>query len=86
MHTRIKIWINSSIAHQRHSDFNKINTKREDINVKNVKIIKRPGVGEIIAPHYEIRVGNDTIAFIYQPLACHSYNIVKEGGYVPAWG
>jgi hypothetical protein len=52
-----------------------------DIDVKNVKIIKRPGVGEIIAPHYEIRVGNDTIAFIYQPLACHSYNIVKEGGY-----
>ena len=52
-----------------------------DINVKNVKIIKRPGVGEIIAPHYEIKVGNDTVAFIYQPLACHSYNIVKEGGY-----
>ena len=52
-----------------------------DIDVKNVKIIERPGVGEIIAPHYEIRVGNDTIAFIYQPLACHSYNIVKEGGY-----
>jgi hypothetical protein len=52
-----------------------------DIDVKNVKIIKRPGVGEIIAPHYEISVGNDTIAFIYEPLACHSYNIIKEGGY-----
>jgi hypothetical protein len=52
-----------------------------DINVKNVKIIKRPSIGEIIAPHYEIRVGNDTIAFIYDPLACHSYNIIKEGGY-----
>jgi hypothetical protein len=52
-----------------------------DINIKNVKILKRPGVGEIIAPHYEIKVGNDTIAFIYEPLACHSYNIVKEGGY-----
>lgn len=52
-----------------------------DINVKDVKIIKRPGVGEVIAPHYEIKVGKDTIAFIYQPLACHSYNIVKDGGY-----
>ena len=52
-----------------------------DIDVKNVKIIKRPGIGEIIAPHYEIKVANDTIAFIYEPLACHSYNIVKEGGY-----
>lgn len=52
-----------------------------DINVKDVKIIKRPGVGEVIAPHYEIKVGKDTIAFIYQPLACHSYNVVKDGGY-----
>ena len=52
-----------------------------DINVKNVKIIKRPGIGEIIAPHYEIKIGKDTVAFIYEPLACHSYNIVKEGGY-----
>jgi len=52
-----------------------------DIDVKNVKIIKRPGVGEIIAPNYEIKVGDDTVAFIYQPLACHSYNIIKEGGY-----
>jgi hypothetical protein len=52
-----------------------------DINVKDVKIIKRPGVGEVIAPHYEIKVGKDTIAFIYEPLACHSFNIVKDGGY-----
>ena len=52
-----------------------------DINIKNVKIIKRPSVGEIIAPHYEIQVGTDTVAFIYDPLACHSYNIVKEDGY-----
>jgi hypothetical protein len=52
-----------------------------DINVKDVKIIKRPAVGEIIAPHYEIRVGNDVIAFIYEPLACHSYNIIKQKGY-----
>jgi hypothetical protein len=52
-----------------------------DIDVKNVKIIKRPGIGEIIAPHYEIKVGDDTVAFIYQPLACHSYNIIKEDGY-----
>jgi Poly(A) polymerase catalytic subunit len=58
-----------------------VKERLSDIGVKNVKIIKRPGVGEIIAPHYEIKVGNDTIAFIYQPLACHSYNIIKENGY-----
>jgi hypothetical protein len=58
-----------------------VKERLSDINVKNVKIIKRPGIGEIIAPHYEIKVGKDTVAFIYQPLACHSYNIVKEKGY-----
>ncbi len=52
-----------------------------DINVKNIKIIKRPGVSEVIAPHYEIKVDKDTIAFVYQPLACHSYNIIKVDGY-----
>ena len=58
-----------------------IKERLNDIGVKNVKIIKRPSVGEIIAPHYEIQVGKDTVVFIYEPLACHSYNVVKEGGY-----
>ena len=58
-----------------------VKERLEDIDIQNVNIIKRPGVGEIIAPHYEIKVGNDTIAFIYEPLACHSYNIIKEDGY-----
>jgi hypothetical protein len=58
-----------------------VKERLSDINVKNVKIIKRPGVGEVIAPHYEIKVGKDTVAFIYKPLACHSYNVVKIDGY-----
>lgn len=58
-----------------------IKERLSDINVKNVKIIKRPGLGEVIAPNYEIKVGKDTVAFIYEPLACHSYNIIKDQGY-----
>ncbi len=58
-----------------------IKERLTDINIKNVKIIKRPPVGEIIAPHYEIRVGKDTVVLIYEPLACHSYNIIKVDGY-----
>lgn len=58
-----------------------VKERLEANDIRNVKIIKRPGVGEIIAPHYEIQVGKDTIAFIYEPLACHSYNIIKEDGY-----
>jgi hypothetical protein len=57
-----------------------IKERLSDINIKKVKIIKRPAVGEIIAPHYEIKVGNDTVVLIYEPLACHSYNIIKLDG------
>ena len=44
---------------------------------ENVNIKKRSGVGEIISPHYELRVGDETVAFIYQPFGCHSYNAIR---------
>ena len=33
-----------------------------------------------VSEHYELRVGNDTLCFIYKPLACHSYNEINSGG------
>ena len=45
--------------------------------IKETRILKKIGVGEVISQHYEIRVGNETVAFIYKPLACHSYNTIK---------
>jgi len=54
----------------------------KDNGIKNVKIIKRNSVGEIVPEHYEIKVGNDTIAFIYKPIGCHSYNVIKYKGQV----
>jgi len=48
-----------------------------DIGIQNVSIVKREKIGEIISLHYEIKVEKDTVAFIYEPLACHSYNIIK---------
>jgi hypothetical protein len=54
-----------------------IKQRLKDIGINNVKIIKKPAIGEIIAKHYEIIVGEDTILFIYEPLACHSYNTIK---------
>ena len=45
--------------------------------LKNIKIIKQTSIGDIIAPHYQIKINNDTIAFIYEPIACHSYNIIN---------
>ena len=42
----------------------------------DVKIVKRTGIGEVISPHYEVQVYGDTVVMIYEPLACHSYNVV----------
>ena len=29
---------------------------------------------EVISPHYEVLIGDETVLFIYKPLACHAYN------------
>ena len=55
----------------------------QDFDYKGVQIIKHSGIGELIAPHYSITVKigkiEETVAFIYKPLACHSYNTIKKG-------
>jgi len=57
-----------------------IKERLKDVNIKNVKILKRSAVGEIVPEHYEIKVGNDSIVFIYKPIGCHSYNIIRHKG------
>ena len=42
----------------------------------NVQIIRHPELGEVIPKHIEIRVDREIIAFIYEPIACHNYNII----------
>ena len=54
-----------------------VKERLQDEGYKNVKIYKKSGVGEIIAPHYELNINNETVAFVYEPLACHSYNIIR---------
>jgi hypothetical protein len=49
-------------------------------NFKNVKIIKHKAIGEIIPSHIEIIVGKYSMAYIYEPIACHSYNEVTIDG------
>jgi hypothetical protein len=46
----------------------------KDIDVNNARIIVNDEVGDVIPKNYQIVIGKDTIAFIYQPIACHSYN------------
>ena len=57
-----------------------IKERLDDNGIKKVKIIKQPAVGEIVPEHYEIKIGNDSILFIYKPIGCHSYNILIMNG------
>lgn len=58
-----------------------VKERLDDIHVKNVKIIRHEAIGELVAVNYEVRVGKDMICFIYEPLACHSYNVIQDKGY-----
>jgi hypothetical protein len=54
-----------------------VKERLEDADIKRVNIIHHPPIGEIIPKHIELRIGKDTIAFIFEPIACHSYNTIK---------
>jgi hypothetical protein len=36
-------------------------------------------IGELISTHYSVSVEGDYVAFLYKPVACHSYNEIKDG-------
>ena len=38
------------------------------------------GIGENVSLHYQVTVNNDPIVYIYEPLACHSYNVINVQG------
>ena len=43
---------------------------------KKIKIVHHDAFGEIIPAHYELKYGEDILAFIYKPIACHNYNTI----------
>jgi len=57
-----------------------VKERLKDKGIKQVKVVKHAAVGEIVPLHYEVRVGKDSIAFIYEPVACHSYNVISIEG------
>lgn len=44
------------------------------IGITKTEIVNHGSIGEIIPPHYEVKIQKDTIAFIYQSEACYGYN------------
>ena len=52
----------------------------ESHGMKQITIVDHEEIGETIPRHREIKVGKDTIAFVYEPIACHSYNEIEMRG------
>lgn len=48
----------------------------KDIGIK-ASTTKHPNIGELIPEHIEIHSQNETLGFIYSPIACHSYNTIS---------
>jgi hypothetical protein len=51
-----------------------VSKKLRDNNRNNVEVKEHKAIGEVIPKHYEIIVNDETIAFVYEPIACHNYN------------
>jgi hypothetical protein len=54
-----------------------VEERLKEKGIKNVKRKFHEAIGELIPHHIEIRVGEDSLAFIYAPIACHNYNVVE---------
>lgn len=44
-----------------------------------IKIVRHPPLGEIIPEHIELIVEGETVAMLYRPMSCHSYNKIRLG-------
>ena len=49
-----------------------------DENGFNTLVILQDAVGEVVSSHYQVMIDNTPIAYIYQPMACHSYNMINN--------
>ena len=56
-----------------------IQEKLEEQGFKNVAIIEHDSIDDVIPKHIQITVGKETIAFIFEPVACHNYNTIQIG-------
>jgi len=56
-----------------------VRERLQELGIKDAREIKHDAIGEIVPRHIEIMVGKDTIAYIYEPIACHNYNTIHVG-------
>ena len=62
------------ISENRHRCVSVVKMALERSGVEEVSLIAHDAIGDIIPAATELRVGQETMAFIYDPIGCHSYN------------
>ena len=54
-----------------------IKQQLEQAGYTQLELIEHAAIGEIIPKHIELRMGKESIAFLYEPIACHNYNVIR---------
>jgi len=52
----------------------------EDMGFKKIELIEHEEIEEIIPKHIELQIDKRSYVFIYEPIACHNYNVVVIDG------
>lgn len=48
----------------------------QENRIRRVKLIQHTSIGEVVPEHIEVIAENETVAYIYRPISCHSYNTI----------
>jgi hypothetical protein len=43
----------------------------------NATSVEHEEIGELIPKRFEVKVNGETVAFLYEPIACHNYNTIR---------
>jgi hypothetical protein len=56
-----------------------IRERLEELGFKKIQTVKYESIDDVIPEHIQFIVGKETLAFIFKPIACYSYNTIKIG-------
>ena len=56
-----------------------VRERLEEFGFKNVKTVHHESIDDVVPYHIQLIVDNETLAFIFKPIACYSYNTIELG-------
>jgi hypothetical protein len=55
-----------------------IETTLNKMNIRDIVIVRHERMGELLPAYNEVRIRDHVVAYIYVPIACHSYNVLQS--------